>query len=172
LHNGDVLLPSAEKVQEELSKQIENELSYCLDDLKPFASQGYTITEAEPKIETTIGLKTTIVRMNYPVTISKRDSSYKLEPILYKIEYGLLDKYQIVEEFVNEDAKDPEYMAIGKLIDLAYEHGFTYTSHYAGENAMQFDLIFENPIPRSDEPFVYSFAMHYSWNLREGYVNG
>jgi hypothetical protein len=132
LYKNQNYMPSKEKIGEEISKYVDNEIQFCLNDaslLDEFEINGEEISST-----TTIEDNRILLKMNYPLSISKGNKTYALNEFEteYKVRLGIT--YNISKQIIDEQMKDTEIIYIGDLYDLGVKNDvFIKTMDYNGD---------------------------------------
>ena len=156
IKNNEPLIPSKEKIQEEISKGIKRELILCLGDFGIFENE-YEITKGKMgSPEVVIESERVLVGMNYPLTIQKGDSKSKIEDFNSEVPVRLGIVYDAIAEFVAEDLKT-EGICVSCLFDIGEKNGFK--SSYPNYDDDTYIFIIEDPQSKlNNKEFVYVFA--------------
>ena len=154
--NGRNYMPYKEEVEEEISKYTEENLDFCLNDFVDFPE--FNISQREIKTETKILDNKIILNIEYPLTITKGDST----SIIRNFEnIGVSTRLGLV------------YNAVGKIILDQLNHKdicLSCISNIAGENDLAIDmtnteegLIFtvRDDSPINEFPLEWIFANKY-----------
>lgn len=158
LYKNQNYMPSRENVQEEISKYINNEIQFCLNDaseLSEFEIQGGEISSA-----TVIEDDRVLLKMNYPLSISRANKTYALNEFKteYKARFGLV--YNISKQIIDEQSKDMGLVPIGFLYDLGVKNDvFIKTIDYNGD--IIFTISDENS-KLNEKPLVFNFVNKYN----------
>ena len=100
IKEGKNLMPSKEQIQEQISRGIERELFFCINNFASFPE--YEITKGKMDIKTMIEPEKVLVEMNYPLTIIKGKSSSKIKKFNSEVPVRLGIVYDSILEFVNQ----------------------------------------------------------------------
>ena len=159
IKNNISLMPSKEKIQDEISKGVARELIFCLEDFSLFPE--YEITKGKMNSpEVVIEPERVLVELNYPLTIIKGDSKSKIEDFSSEVPVRLGIVYDAVAEFVEEDLKT-RGLCIDCLLNIGEKYQILIDSHYSEEtNDIIFIVIDEGEyFEKSEEVFKYVFAI-------------
>lgn len=164
--NGNPIInniPSISLIEEQYSKSVNKLFLYCATENNSFENQGIQLAMHNDSIGLSISDGLIIAESKHPIKIIKQGETLSSEEIYYVLNYNFVEKYNLVNIFVKHQLNSMEYAEIGYLLDLAYENNFTYNTNYVEGGIMKYDLIFDDYIPFSDEPFIYSFLIDYGW---------
>src|SRR3989344_5267124 len=117
IKNNQNLMPSKENIESEISRGIERELFFCIEDFTFFENE-YEITKGKiTPPEVVIEPERVLIEMNYPLTIQKGDSKSKIEDFNSEVPVRLGIVYDAVAEFVSEEIKTKNY-CVSCLLDI------------------------------------------------------
>jgi len=156
---GAANLPEIEVIERELAKGIEKELPKCLDNFTVFKNQGYNFKSGKIQVDPFIGSKLVIINLKYPLEIKRENKINSLDRFMTKLNFNFKEKYELAQEILEEQKRDPAALPLGFLTNLAYENNFTYELVDYIEPVVQFNLIFNDTL--LDMPFIYSFMFWY-----------
>ena len=157
IKNNKNLMPSKEKIQDEISKYILKQIDFCIDNFALFPE--YEIIKEKMIIETKIERDRVLVEVNYPLTIKKGESSSKIKEFNSEVpvQFGVV--YDAVAEFV---AKSINYqgVCINCLIDISSKNSLQSSfSDYDDKTTI---FIINDPQSKlNNREFVYVFANEY-----------
>ena len=159
IKNNQNLMPSKEKIQEEISRGIEKELTFCLED--PAFFPEYEITKgkmASPEI--IIEPERILVEVNYPLTIKKEESRSKIEDFNSEVPIRLGIIYDAVSEFISEDLKKEEGICLDCFL-IAFTPSNLKSNVFWETNETAIFIVrdFESII--DEKEFVFNFANEY-----------
>ena len=161
IKNNQSLMPSKEDIENEISKGVARELIFCLGDFAQF-SEGYEITKGKmnpPKVA--IEPEKVLVEIDYPLTIIKGDSKFKLEDFNSEVPVRLGIVYDAVAEFIDKELETSEGLCVSCLEDVQEKYQILIDGHYSEEtNYIIFVAIDEEEyFEKTEEVFKYAFAI-------------
>jgi len=158
IKNNQNLMPSKENIESEISRGIERELFFCIEDFTFFENE-YEITKGKiTPPEVVIEPERVLIEMNYPLTIQKGDSKSKIEDFNSEVPVRLGIVYDAVARFVEEEIKTPE-MCVNCLLEVLGE-GLYINNFKENDNTEIFVLTDYNSIINKKK-FIYNFANEY-----------
>ena len=158
IKNNKNLMPSKEDIEREISRGIERELFFCIEDFTFFENE-YEITKGKiTPPEVVIEPERVLIEMNYPLTIQKGDSKSKIEDFNSEVPVRLGIVYDAVARFVEEEIKTPE-MCVNCLLEVLGE-GLYINNFKENDNTEIFVLTDYNSIINKKK-FIYNFANEY-----------
>ena len=158
IKNNKNLMPSKEDIEREISRGIERELFFCIEDFTFFENE-YEITKRKiTPPEVVIEPERVLIEMNYPLTIQKGDSKSKIEDFNSEVPVRLGIVYDAVARFVEEEIKTPE-MCVNCLLEVLGE-GLYINNFKENDNTEIFVLTDYNSIINKKK-FIYNFANEY-----------
>jgi predicted XRE-type DNA-binding protein len=158
LYKNQNNMPSKEKIENEISNYINNEIQFCLNDISELGD--FEITGGEISSTTSIEEDKVSLKMNYPLSISRGEKTYSLNEFEteYKTRLGLV--YNISRQIVEEQMKDREIIPIGFLYDLGVKNNvFIKTVEYKGD--VIFTITDENS-KLNERALVFNFVNKYN----------
>ena len=156
IKEGKNLMPSKEQIQEQISRGIERELFFCINNFASFPEYEITKGKITPP-EVVIEPERVLVELNYPLTIIKGDSKSKIEDFNSEVPVRFGIVYDAAAEFVSESLKSHEGVCISCLFDISKENGFT--SAYPNYDNNTYIFIIEDPQSKlNNKEFVFVFA--------------
>jgi len=156
IKNNISLMPSKEKIQDEISKGVARELIFCLEDFSLFPE--YEITKGKMNTpEVVIEPERVLVEVNYPLTIIKGDSKSKIEDFSSEVPVRIGIVYDAVAMFVEEEIELGE--CANCFLKFLEENDLYGPIEYF-ENTKIFIIRDFNSIINKKE-FVYIFANEY-----------
>ncbi|MEK6817618.1 MAG: hypothetical protein AABX80_02345 [Nanoarchaeota archaeon] len=157
IKNNKNLMPSKEKIQEEISKSLEKQMYSCVNNFALFPE--YEITKGKMEIKTTIDSEKVLVEMDYPLTIKKGESSSKLKKFNSEVPIRLGIIYDAVAEFVVENM-EVEGLCLDCLVSAFGEKNLKSTATPYGEDTYM--IVIEDPLSEiNKKKFLYIFANEY-----------
>ncbi len=161
IKNNRSLMPSKEDIENEISKGVARELIFCLEDFAQFL-EGYEITKGKmnpPKV--VIEPEKVLVEIDYPLTIIKGDSKFKLKGFNSEVPVRLGIVYDAVAEFIGMELETSEGLCVSCLEDVQEKYQILIDGHYSEEtNYIIFVAIDEEEyFEKTEEVFKYAFAI-------------
>jgi len=157
--------PSLQKIESELSKYLQENLPFCLNQFNDF-KELYEIKTGELIASANFFYGQTLLELNYPLQITYRQKDFSLNHFKVNLNFDFLEKYELVEKMIQEQEINLRQVPLGYLTNLAYEHDFTFeTITFADAPIIQFDFIFTEDF--GEKPYIYAFMIKYDWNEEE-----
>ncbi|MFA5258527.1 MAG: hypothetical protein WC979_04310 [Candidatus Pacearchaeota archaeon] len=160
---GEDLMPSKEKVEEQLSLYMNNMLSFCTKNFIDFPS--YNITGGEVKTKTKIENNSVIFSVDYPLTISKENNNYKLEKFEdTEIPARLGVVYSTSRKIMDEQIFNPEDVCLTCILTLSQKNkvqiDLNSVNNSKGDNIIIFTIT-DTDSHIKDAEFKFNFANNY-----------
>ena len=154
-------IPSKEILEEELSKTIEEGIFFCLD-FGNFEDQGYqVVTPRDPEVNVNLLEGQVDVELNYLIALRKGDSVTQFESFETQVDFDYLRKYELVNEFIELQKTDPEYVFLTQLEILGEREGFN-AKLVAIQGTGDYFYNFIYPAETNkDQTYMYSFTIKY-----------
>tara|TARA_Y100000034_G_scaffold2733_1_gene3309 strand:- start:1235 stop:2305 length:1071 start_codon:yes stop_codon:yes gene_type:complete len=159
---GQETIPNKKQFEEEISKYIEKELPKCLN-FTGFEKEGYKISSKSPKIQTDLE-EVVEIHLDYLVSIKKEDNVVEFKDFEYVEYFNFNRLYDILNSFVQEHQKNPDFAPIGFLSLLAHENDFKFDMVYLSDDEIIYSFIFEDIYK---EPLVFNFISKYKWDVQK-----
>ena len=157
IKNNKNLMPTKEKIENEISKYVSRELIFCLGDFSLFPE--YEITKGEITAKTIIEPERVVVDVNYPLTIIKGETKSKIEDFSSEVPIRLGIVYDAIAEFVNEDITT-EGECVSCLLKVLSENNL-YSNSFDYDNKTNIFIIRDYDSKVNKKEFVYVFANEY-----------
>ena len=151
------LTPSLQKIEEQISLNLEDNLVTCVNDFKVFKDKGYEIDYKKPISIAKILNNYVLFEINFPIAIYNQQStkSYNTFSLAilsrYKIAYGIADKIS------SQLSSTPDKLCISCLIDYGYLNDINISVANFGENSILITLT-DNKVKVGNEIFIFNFA--------------
>ena len=159
---GNKSFPEKETIENEFSKYLEQELPNYIGNLEVFEEMGYEFETGDMQIDSSFG-KTADIKINYPITIRKNESTATIQDFYYSKDFNFDGIYDILSDFASEHQKNPDFVPIGYLSVIAHKNNFTYNLAYSSNNTVVYSFIFNNSLEKNQN-FVFNFASRYNWS--------
>jgi hypothetical protein len=156
-------VPSIETIETEILDYIKNNLQDCLNNFSVFKEQGFDISKGKISGDAMIAQRDVTFNIEYPITVTKADSTTQLTQFLVRTNLNYNEKYQYATQIMEEQIKIPDSIPLGFITNLAYENNFIFETINLDENTVLFTLIFNQDTNNKGQPFIYSFINKYNW---------
>jgi len=156
------LLPITE-IEEILKDYVKSYSDECLDNLEKFEEQGYKIEKGEKELLVEIKNKEIKIYLEYPLKIIKGKEVTNLDNFEAEVDFDFMGVYRVLDGFIREQDKNPDYVPIGYIGVLSYEENIeVYITDFSIDTEV-YTLVF-NDAKLLDEPYVLSFGIKYDWS--------
>jgi hypothetical protein len=159
-HQEQTLMPSKEMIQNEIESYVRDNIPRCIHNFNVFRNLGYEFNEKEIEIEIVMRGSAIIINVEYPILISRKESTTELNSLRTSIQIALEEKYSLVTEFMDQQRKNNNSIPLGFLADLSHSNDFTFEEIYLGDGTVIYLLVFKE---HRSEPLIYAFAAKYNW---------
>ncbi len=156
-------IPDKNEVEKSYAAMTTELFTSCVGDMTHFNEQGITFKLGNASTDVNIVSTRITVKTKFPILAVTNTSTFQLDEFEYTLNYPLLKKMDLVAEFTTEQQKDPNYLSLGYLTNLAYRNNFTFETETISDNIVLFHIIFNDY--KKDEPFIYSFIIIYAWDV-------
>jgi hypothetical protein len=95
----------ADSFEAQLAKYIDDNLAACIDDFKSIKELGYDVEEGRANSDVIIAEDDVVVKLDYPITISKEKNKQELASFYISIPLDLKDIYDMAEYITNLEQK-------------------------------------------------------------------
>lgn len=96
-----------EYVEQELENYLKNKVNSCIN-LEEIRSSGYDVNAGEFKLNVSVLDYSTVVSVNYPITITKGDSVLKQDKFNKQFDVPLGRLIKVAEDIVNAEIANPQ----------------------------------------------------------------
>ncbi len=117
-YTGDDTYPTLEKMEQELSGYMNENLLDCIDDLRVFSDMGYAFSFGEISTQASIGQNNVEFNINYPITVIKDNRRTEISTFYQNIPVRLGYIYDISREIVSGHVEDPDWIDVSYLLGL------------------------------------------------------
>ena len=148
-------MPSKEKIEEELSKYVNNMLFFCAKHFEELSD--YEIKQGEIKTKTLIEDENIIFNIDYTLSIKKGENSYTLKNFQTEIPVRLGIIYKVVEKLMQEQMNEKNSICISCVQSLAEEHDLYFVTFEPEERIIIFYVIDKT----NGGEYVFNFASRY-----------
>ena len=159
-YNNKSYFPSKEKIESEISLYIDEMLPFCTKNFKDFSD--FQI-EADPSaVETKTAILKDKVRfeVNWLIIAKKAQSTYLLEKFSSETKSRLSIIYNLTENFMNEQMKEPSSICLSCLVELGIENNIYIGMEDYESNTVVFTLT-DNQTLIKNQPYKFKFANKY-----------
>jgi hypothetical protein len=150
-------MPSKEEVENEISFYLNEMLFFCTRNFVDF--KDLEIEQKEIKTETRIEDEKVILNVNYPITITKGESTSTIEDFKAEISIRFGIVYDSVEEFMQEQLTS-EGICLSCLLNISLENDLYVDLMDYDDETVLFIFIDENS-KINNESLVWIFANKY-----------
>ena len=116
------IMPSKHFIENELAKDVNENLDFCLQDYKKFNEEGLIIEDKDFITEIKIQKDEVLVNLNYPITISKGNITVTLNEFTNKVDSRLDKIYDISKEVVDVHLENPNNLCLSCINKLSVEN--------------------------------------------------
>lgn len=123
-YENENLMPSKQKVENEISNYIDKMLGYCIEEFVDF--QDMKIDAKEIKSNTKIYDEEIIINVNYPLIIEKDNTLMQIEnfnDIKIQTRVGII--YDSIKEIIKQQQKSKETICISCITNIALKNDLT-----------------------------------------------
>ena len=138
LLNGENLIPSKGKVQEELSQYVDEFTSSCIDDFYNF--EGIQISAGEIQTKTKIEEDKVIFDVFYPIKITKEDRTYSYKDFRIEVPVRLGYIYDTAYEIMESQMEKTDAICISCLKRISDEKGISVNMFEGGNKNVIFGI--------------------------------
>jgi len=155
------IMPSKSRVEEELSKYVDEKLPLCVKDFVDFKKQGFEIEQGEINTTTLIRSSNVLFQVNFPITVKKQTSETKFTSFSNSVENIRLDTiYYASKSIIDEQMKDFNSICLSCLFNLTVEKDLYINTEKAGNDIILFTITDLNS-KINNSPYTYTFANKY-----------
>ncbi len=149
-------MPTLDDLQNFLSEYMTSNLKNCVN-ISLFPDQQ--ITEGEINTKTIISDKTVKFNINYPIKFTNDKSTKEISEFSTTIDSRLKILHNVSLEYIKEQKKEPRYMCMTCLVQLAYKNKLKINTMTIG-NTVAYNL-YDNTTKLDRSEYNYYFAIKY-----------
>jgi len=158
-YNEENLIPTKEKIEEELSNYLDNMLFFCTKNFEDF--RDFNVTQGKIKSKTKIEKDYVLFDVDYPLNIEKNGKTYLFEKFETKVPVRLGVIYDVAKQIMEEQMNDKKGICVNCLSEIAEKNDvFIYMYDYK-KNEILFVIADEKSKSRGDE-FDFYFVNKYN----------
>ncbi len=158
---GENKIPEINKIEEEISEYVEDNLDYCLNDFKIFEN-SYEIKASEINVKSLDVLDNEVqVNIDYPISVQAGEKIVEFKKFDSSVSSDLKKAYDISKQIIEEQKKTPNEIPLGFIAQLASSNDFTFETINVEDDDVVYTLIFGN----ENNPFIYAYAADYDWEV-------
>jgi hypothetical protein len=121
LKNNQILIPTQEKIKQELDSALEDKSKACLQ------MQDYSLTSESCIANSEIDEEIEVI-FNCPITLKKGSSTTRIEGFYSQVDFSVPEMLNLSSQIANEYKKDPKYLCITCLDQIAAQKNITITA--------------------------------------------
>ncbi len=156
---GQILMPSKERIESELSAYMDDNFVPCLNELD---FKNYDLSYGISKTETLIMKNKVIFTIDLPVSVKKGDKVTMLDleksPVTYNS--SLFDILEVSKYITDSHQEDPNMICINCVVNMAKERRL-YVDMLAFPYASSTTLVMISENYTSPEPYLFEFLNGY-----------
>jgi len=156
-HSGKNYVPYKEQVENEISKYIDNSLSFCTNNFEDFFE--FDISQGEIKTKTIIKDYEIVVDLEYPLSITRGEETFIIKDwndIKFATNLGIIHK--VIRQFIQEQLNYGDF-CLSCIVNLAGQSNLAVNLNQIQEGLV-FSIGNENDL--SEFPFEWIFINKYS----------
>jgi len=156
-YQGQFLMPSKQTIENELSDYINDNLEYCIKDIK---FNAFKITFNQPQAQTSINPSYVTFTTTLPLTINHQDqtTTFQLSQHPVTINSSLYEIIEVADYITESHKENPELMCINCITEIANQRKL-YVDFIAFEDDSTLVMLLENST--SPEPYIFEFLNKY-----------
>ncbi len=154
--NGSNHMPSKKEVEEEISFFMDEKLFFCTRSFINFPE--LEITQKRIQTETQIENDKVILKINYPISISKESSTNLISDFKFEVPLRIGIIYDSIAEFMKQETSDS--ICLSCLLDVTLENDL-YVDMIDYDERTTIFLFRDENFKINNETFVWVFANEY-----------
>ncbi|GEM_PF-5563386 len=158
---GKTDIPSLEQIAKQVSQGTEQYLIECLNDFSSFRKEGLIIKVESPILTTTFSDTKTITSLEYPITVTKGESTQTFENFRFIKPFNFKQKYEQLATLLEFQQEASESFLVGSFSSLAAKQQGEFSFEQLGHlgSTVVVNLSYKNTPTAID----YSFVLYYDW---------
>jgi|TARA_B100002003_G_scaffold142270_1_gene131635 hypothetical protein len=155
------IMPSKEKIEQELSKYMDSELFFCIRNFIAFEEMGFEIEQGKINTTTMIRPNNVLFNVNFPIKISREQNTKQLVSFQGSINNVRLSTiYDVSKSIIYEQMNDYNSVCLSCIIDGGIENDLHIDISRGDNSSLLFTITDYNTII-NDMPYEYRFANKY-----------
>ena len=154
------IMPPKSRVEQELSKYMNNELFFCLKNLTDFEKIGMKIEQGNINTITTITPRNVLFSVDLPLTIRQEESESRFSKFDKNINVKLQEIYDVSAKITEKQAIEPDFLPISHIIGLANKNNLSIFINNLNNDSLLLTIV-DNEIKINDLPYRFRFANKY-----------
>jgi len=160
LNKGVKAVPSETIIEGQLKAAMNDSLTLCLNNFNSYKAQGYSFDGTNIKsLKTDISGDKIITTLDWPVAVKKGESTYILRSFRQETNFDFPKKYNLVKQFVDEQAKDMQAIPISYMANLAYDNDFLIETIELTNTTTLYTFAFNETY--GGQEYLYNFVVKY-----------
>jgi hypothetical protein len=160
-HEALSQMPSEQVLGNQIALFLEDRLPDCIQDFRALRQGGFDIDAGELSASALLAQGSVDAEISYPLRVRRNDFSYTIDRFSASVDSTFRQMYGYAEGIIAELEKNPQYMPISFLIELASDNGFTVETILQDEGSVIYTL---NDVDALREPRIFAFAVKYDWD--------
>jgi len=161
-HLNRNLMPSLQKIEEELAKYVNSHLLSCLGDFADFKDFGLDIEQGKLSTKAAVTENKVVFYVTLPITTRKEESSATISMFSGVVDnVRLKTVYDVTENITFEQLKNPSSVCLSCLVNLGIKNDIQIDIHSAGNSSVIFTIT-DNASVINSSSLKYVFANKYT----------
>jgi hypothetical protein len=167
-YDGQIVMPTIETIQEQLTMYINDNLPVCLTTPELFI--GKEVKFGNIETITIIYPKNIEINVNYPITFSNADEKFILDNFNYKLGVRLGEIHTFLTDYMNNyQLEHPLDIVLSQFEEFVQTNDYYYYTVKEGS-----DMIFsieDQTTTINEKTYMFFFVNNYDWKLEEVETN-
>ena len=146
-------VPTLEKIQNELSSYVNNNLNSCLKDFADFKKQGWDVEKGTMDAKTQINKEDVTFEVDFPIKVSNKENAINFEKFVSKLNVRLKYIYELASKIVDFSSNHKRHVDMTSLND--YDVDVTVIDY---EGSLIYNIRDFNSLLMG-QPYVFRFAV-------------
>ncbi|MFH1455424.1 MAG: hypothetical protein ABIF40_00560 [archaeon] len=159
-YEGDSQIITKEELETEISKYLDNELYFCLQNFIDLENQGYGITTGVSETSVLITEDDIVFDVYFPILIIKDSVEISVTEFSFSMPSNLNTIYNVAEQLIQTQEEDSSMMCLSCMLDLAVQNDLRIEISYIDDRTYMITLIDDSTLI-DGESFTYSFLTQY-----------
>lgn len=155
--------PSLADIEKEISKYIDKNLDFCINDFEEFKKQGFEIIRGDIiQTDTKIEENSVLFNVNFPITIKRGDHKQQIEKYSINIpDFHLKKIHSVSKEITNYQINNPNTVCLSCLYELAEKNNLIIDIIKYTNTSLIFDIRDYNRTEDNviKSPYNFTFAI-------------
>ena len=160
VYEEEMLIPTKESMEHELSLYINSEFPKCID-VTQLEEKGYALEFGKLNVTSKLVGKRAYFEATFPIKISFDGEEHSISRFSTSFDNSINNLYDVASLYSSYQILDPSVMFISKLIRYSAQHNITFKTSNSFTNDTIIFLI-DNETLIKNQPLIFTFAVKHT----------